>query len=181
MDKKAALTSLIGETEDALSELQARAKALEEALAAVHSDIAERKQDLDAFKQAYARYTGESLPPPIPVTGGHLTMEQLARTIEMAGTEKYGDIENDMEAVRWRALPRIDAVESVLADASAPLHRHEVTELLHSHGRTDDVEDVSAALSFLSRNGRAGRTDGNRWVAIDVVVDQPPSTTEPAT
>lgn len=180
MDKKAALSSLIDDTQEALNDLQAQAKALEEDLVRVRFKMVERQRDLDAFTQAYARYLGEAHPAARPVAG-HFTMELLVRTIEKAGGEPFAAIEDDMEAVRWRTLPRIEAVEAVLAEATAPLHRHEVTELLHGHARTDEVDDVSAALSFLSRNGRAERLEGNRWAATAAIVDSAVAATTPVT
>jgi multidrug resistance efflux pump len=64
----------------------------------------------------------------------------------------------------WRRMPRTDAIIQVFAERGGEsLHRKELTNLLHARGRDDAIEDVSAALAYLKRQGRAESLGHGRW------------------
>src|SRR5680860_58807 len=72
----------------------------------------------------------------------------------------------------WRRLNRSDAAERVLAEAGMPLHRKEIVARLHSHGREDSLNHVSAALAYLGQKERVlGRGQGV-WVHRDHELDR---------
>ena len=64
----------------------------------------------------------------------------------------------------WVTKKRASAVELVLQAAERPLHRREVTQILQRVGRTKDtLADVSAALAYLNRTGRAVPVGDGVW------------------
>ncbi|MBU6430506.1 MAG: hypothetical protein KGR26_15925, partial [Cyanobacteria bacterium REEB65] len=70
------------------------------------------------------------------------------------------------DKTEWRALSRTMAVHRGLAEIGEPATRAEIGRLLIEHGRDDDLDDVSAALSYLRRHGHADRKSGGRWVLL---------------
>ena len=68
----------------------------------------------------------------------------------------------------WATKKRATAVELVLRSASRPLHRLGITETLQRVGRPkENLRDVSAALAYLHRSGRAKPIGDGIWVHVD--------------
>src|ERR1035437_9603479 len=65
----------------------------------------------------------------------------------------------------WRSLTRLDAVERVLRETTAPRHITEIETDLKFHGRTDDTYPlVSASLANLrARRGTVVAVGHGRW------------------
>ncbi len=67
----------------------------------------------------------------------------------------------------WVRLNRVQAVEKAMKEIGRPTDRNEIGRVLWSHGRDDNVNDVSAALSYLQRKAAAKkRSDDGRWALL---------------
>jgi len=64
----------------------------------------------------------------------------------------------------WPTMPKALAVERVLREARGPVRPSEIVLILDGHGRDDSVLDVSAALQYLERKGRAHRPAYGAWL-----------------
>lgn len=66
----------------------------------------------------------------------------------------------------WLHLDRTAAVERAMKELGRPADRNEVGKVLWRHGRTDHVDDISAALSYLRRKNMAERQKDGKWILI---------------
>jgi hypothetical protein len=67
----------------------------------------------------------------------------------------------------WVQMNRTEAVEAAMREIRHPTDRKEIGRVLWSHGRDDDVNDISAALSYLQRKTAAKkRSDDGRWALL---------------
>lgn len=66
----------------------------------------------------------------------------------------------------WATLGRADAVHRVLVEAGRPLSPQEIVHtLVTSGGRSEDNDQVRAALNYLRRTSRAESVGRAQWVA----------------
>ncbi len=74
-----------------------------------------------------------------------------------------------MEAHRdWATKKRATAVELVLRVAARPVHRTDIAEILQRVGRPkDNLREVSAALAYLHRIGKAKPVGDGIWAHAD--------------
>lgn len=63
----------------------------------------------------------------------------------------------------WRRLPRTVAIERMLRESGGALHRKVLTQKLAAVGRSDPLEHVSAALSYLERERRVTPLGQGWW------------------
>lgn len=83
----------------------------------------------------------------------------LARHLGQPPPKAASEQENE-----WLPLPRTEAVVRVLERTSEPMSPVEVTSQLRQFGRSDSGHAVSAALSYLRREGRVDSLGRGQWV-----------------
>lgn len=67
----------------------------------------------------------------------------------------------------WVQMNRTQAVEAAMREIGRPTDRREIGRVLWSHGRDDNVNDISAALGYLQRKKAARRrSDDGRWALL---------------
>lgn len=93
-------------------------------------------------------------------TGGQVA---AAAAGVLAGVGALAASSREAEKAEWEELSRTAAIERVFSEVRAPLHRSQLTDLLHQKGRDDDLRDVSAALAYLKRVRRAESLGQGRW------------------
>ena len=89
-------------------------------------------------------------------------VERMADVLTVAG-----------EIGEWRRLPRTEAIERIFAEVGTPLHRTDLHERLMLKGRIDSLGALSAALSYLKREGRAQSLGRGRWLVGSQPIPSP--------
>lgn len=108
--------------------------------------------------------------------------DRLSSVIEQAQTE-LREVEVEIEGLRYalrrhvgsdepldraaviRSLARTDAVHEVIMEAEGrPMSPNDVVEALHSYGRDDEYNAVSAAIAHLAKNGRVHSVGRGAWL-----------------
>ena len=64
-------------------------------------------------------------------------------------------------------MPRTDAIEGLLRSVTEPMSRQLISQRLKEMGRSDQPDDISAALNYLKDRGRAKRVGPSEWVSAD--------------
>ncbi len=75
---------------------------------------------------------------------------------EATSAEPHGD---------WTSLNNMDAVLRVLTEAQHPLSPREIVAALQATGRSDNSEQVRAALAYLKRLGHVSLLSRAQWIA----------------
>lgn len=115
-----------------------------------------------------------------------LDAEIASLTTEMEGLNLYitrhglhaGTAPPD-EAVRWRVMPRTDAIIEVLHTMDAPGSPREISDRLRRMGRDDDPADVSRALNRLKERHRVVSQGRGLWAPSDTSGQDTPPDHEP--
>ncbi len=66
----------------------------------------------------------------------------------------------------WLRMNRAQAVTVALREIGRPADRNEIGRVLWQHGRDDDLNDISAALSYLKRQKDAERGADGKWALL---------------
>jgi hypothetical protein len=69
----------------------------------------------------------------------------------------------------WIPMNRAGAVEAALKEIGQPADRNEIAAVLKLHGRNDNLDDISAALSYLKRTEAAERQRDGKWLLLTLV------------
>jgi hypothetical protein len=143
------------ELKDALAQQQAkeaRVRQLREGVAAelarIDSELDEITADVTVLSRLVARYEG----------GAVTSSAQV--TVQIPMTDSQSD------AV-WQSLPRMNAVERVLHEASGPVSPARVGDVLLEHGRDDTSKNIHAALGHLKLKGRATQSGRGLWIPLN--------------
>ena len=106
------------------------------------------------------------------------TLEQMARR---SGVDAPTGPARPSRTPNWIEMPRVQAVQQVLDEATGPLHLQEIEAALRSHGRgNDDVALISATLAYLKRRrGSVTSMGAGCWVSASVGTRVPPAAVTP--
>lgn len=137
--------------------------ALQEATAALQETIQRRDEAATEAERLQREVEGLRI-----ALGAYEPEPQTERLFSRVGTALLNGAvaltEAQQRAEVWRDFPRTEAIERVYAEVQKPLHRKELVTQLHRRGRTDDIRDVSAALAYLKRVGKAKSLGEGRWM-----------------
>ena len=139
-----ALTTALEDARTALAEAEREVEAAKE-------KVEQLRREQHGLELALARHQGQE---------SGLTPNRL---IGLAGE----DFEK-VRAEREHQMARTDAIQEVMAQTPEPLSPAEVVGRLRARGRTDDTpHNVSAALSYLQRQGRVRSLGRGQWVLAE--------------
>lgn len=142
MNRSDVIRNALLEAEQALGEVEKRRKELQD-----EEEILRR--EVEGLRLALG--AREPKPPTEPM-------------IKKVGRGAMRALDAAAQIQEWKNLPRTEAIERVYAEEGGPLHRSAVVTRLRMKGRQDDVRDVSAALAYLKRVGRAESLGQGRWM-----------------
>jgi len=144
------------ELKEALTQQQAkqvRLRQMRESVAAeltrLEGELEEVTADVAVLSRLVARYEGGIVPP-----GAQDGVPALAP-------------EGQADALDWQHLPRMQAVERVLHEASEPVGRPYIHQVLLDRGRDDPPDTIQAALGHLKLKGRATQSGRGLWIPLN--------------
>jgi hypothetical protein len=155
------------------------APTVEEALSEVDGLIAQRRRDKaesnarfdaeieqlmierDGLARNQARREGKPLPATLTVTTNPGPTGPTGTGSFIVTTGGTGGPPPDYS---WIGLDRTAAVKRAMEELKQPLDRNDIARVLRSHGRDDELNDISAALSYLRRSQRAKRLETGKWI-----------------
>jgi hypothetical protein len=149
-----------------------RATIIKEALTQAEDSLEETESELAELHERAQRLKAEIHGLRLALAAHEQPQKETLFTRLLNGAANVGVAFLTLE--EWRRLPRTEAVTRVFAETGfEPLHRKVVTDMLHAKGRDDDIKDVSAALAYLKREGRAESLGNGQWLVPPKSLNQP--------
>jgi hypothetical protein len=154
---------------EALSDVEALLLQLERTRLGIVARMDSLRKEREGLRLAQARVAGRPVQAAEEATVSTTTRVVPSVSLPTATTTSAAPAMTGSTAspsLDWTGLDRTSAVQLAMRQLAKPLDRNDIAHVLAMHGRNDQLDDISAALSYLRRKEYAQRQDDGRWILI---------------
>lgn len=160
---------------EALVDVENQLRQLERTKAGIDAKIESLRKERDGLRLTQARISGRPLGPTFVAEAKMGGTGTVVPSVSLGGGPQgptgprlaaTTTATSSAGSTDWSGLDRTSAVHLALKELQKPLDRNDLAKVLAQHGRRDELNDISAALSYLRRKQYAQRQADGRWVLV---------------